>query len=60
MIDKDDEYGCATRDPRNIFDVIYTDINGVMWLQSAYGYSSTAKYRYDLSDVMVYRYIINI
>ena len=55
MIDKDDEYGCATRDPRNIFDVIYTDINGVMWLQSAYGYSSTAKYRYDLSDVMVYR-----
>ena len=54
MIDKDEDNGCATRNHRNIFDVIYTDINGIMWLQSAYGYSSTAKYRYDLSDVMVY------
>ena len=54
MIYKDDDNGCATRNHRKIFDVIYTDINGVMWLQSADGHSSTAKYRYDLSDVMVY------
>ena len=31
MIDKDDDNGCATRNHRNIFDVIYTDINGIMW-----------------------------